>query len=198
MERAVLSVVIGVAALAAAVGCQPRESASCQSNIVSSTVVATFCGHFQGNNEILDLLILWRGKPGWFQRHHPGGGGGGGRVFGAGTNGQVSQHQTYGDVTIAFDANFDTNVATIGRSTVQLDHINTVIIDDVDGDWHTTATRWIEPRLPLVGDWNVALAQRSSELLRYLRCDVPMPDPSASYAVPQVPVITVCEKLKKQ
>lgn len=110
--------------------------------------------------------------------------------------GQVSEHKTYGDVTIAFDANFDTNVVTIGRSTVTLDHINTVIIDDVDGDWRVSATRWTEPRLPLVGDWNLALARRSNELLRYLRCDILMPDASPSYAVPQLPVITVCEKLK--
>jgi hypothetical protein len=148
---------------------------------------------------MLDLLILWRGRPGWFQRRRAGVyGGGGSRVSGTGTNGAVSEYNTYGDVTIAFDANFDTNVATIGRSTVKLDHVNTVFIDDVDGDWHTSATRWTEPRLPLAVDWNVALVQRSSELLRYLRCDVPMPDPSASYPVPQVPVITVCEKLKKQ
>jgi hypothetical protein len=199
MERAMLSVMIGVTALAAAAACQPRESASCQSDIVSSTVVATFCGHRQGENEMLDLLILWRGKPGWFQRHHLGGGGGGGsRRFGAGTNGRVSEHKIYGDVTIAFDADFDTNVVTIGRSTMKLDHVNTVIVDDVDGDWHASATRWTEPRLPLVGDWNLELASRSSELLRDLRCDIPMPDPSASAAVSQVPVITVCEKLRKR
>ncbi len=145
-----LSVVISVMVLAAA-ACQPRESTSCQSNIVSSTVVATFCGHRQGDNEILDLLILWRGKPGWFQRRYPGGvaGRGGSRVFGGGTNGIVSAYEAYGDVTIAYDANFDTNVATIGQSTVKLDHINTVLIDDVDGDWHTSATRWTEPGLPL-------------------------------------------------
>src|SRR3954465_8981493 len=109
MIRATLTAIVMLWAFGQTVPQQPRESASCQSNIVSSTVVATFCGHRQGDNEMLDLLILWRGRPGWFQRHHPGGGGGGSRVFGAGTNGAVSQHQTYGDVTIAFDANFDTN-----------------------------------------------------------------------------------------
>ncbi len=192
-----LNAVIAVTVLAAIVS-QPRETASCQSDIVSSTVVTTFCGHRQGDNEVLDLLILWRGKPGWFQRHRPGSSGGGGsRVFGAGTNGVVSQSQTYGDVTIAFAANFDTNEVTIGRSTVQLDHINTVIVDDVGGDWRTAATLWTEPRLPLDGDWNLALVRRSRELLRYLRCDIPMPVPPASYAVPQLPIITVCEKLRK-
>jgi hypothetical protein len=184
---------IGVAALAAAAR-QPRESVSCQSNIVSSTVVATFCGHRQADEEVLDLLILWRGTPGWFQRG-PGGGGGGSRTFGAGTNGEVSQYQTYGDVRIAFAANFDTKVVTIGRSTVQLAHINTVMIDDVDGNWRSPATQWTEPRLPLAGDWNVVLVRRSSALLRYLRCDVPMPQAPVSYPGPRLPVVTVCEKL---
>src|SRR4029450_4821612 len=105
MIRAALTTFVTLLAFAQTVPQQPRENASCQSDIVSSTVVATFCGHRQGENEMLDLLILWRGKPGWFQRHHLGGGGGGGsRRFGAGTNGQVSEHKIYGDVTIAFDA----------------------------------------------------------------------------------------------
>ena len=100
---------------------QPRESARCQSDIVSSTVVATFCGHRQGDKEVLDLLILWRGKPGWFHwkgtgRH----GSAGSSSFGAGTRGVTSQSTTYGDVTIAFHANFDTSVATIGPSLSQV------------------------------------------------------------------------------
>jgi hypothetical protein len=103
----------------------------------------------------------------------------------------------YGDVTIAFNADFDANVTTIGESTVKLDRINTVVIDDVDGQRHTSTTRWIEPRLPLTGDWNVALAQQSPEMLRDLRCDVPMPTASRPDNPRPVPVITVCEKLNK-
>lgn len=194
-----LSAIISVMVLAADVPWQQSESASCQSDIVSSTVVSTFCSHRQGDNLMIDLLILWRGKPGWFQGHSGGGAGGGGsRRFDAGSKGQVSEHKTYSDVTIGFDANFDTNVVTIGRSAVTLDHINTVIIDDVDGEWRISSTRWTEPRLPLVGDWNLALARRSNELLRYLRCDIPMPHTSPSYPVRQRPIVTVCERLKKQ
>jgi hypothetical protein len=193
-----LSRVMAVTILAATVAVQARERVSCQSNIVSSTVVATFCGHREGNNELLDLLILWRGKPGWFQRRSPGGeGAGGSQRFGGGTRGAVSQQQTYGGVTIAFDANFDTSVVTIGPSAVKLDHVNTVVVDDVNRVWRVSATRWTEPRLPLTGDWNLALAQRSRQLLRDLRCDVPMPTPFTSYPVTQAAVITVCEKLKK-
>jgi hypothetical protein len=63
-----------------------------------------------------------------------------------------------------------------------------------------SATRWIDPALPLVGDRNLILARRSRLLRDYLQCDVPMPTPPRSSkggnAIPQTPVVTVCEKLK--
>jgi hypothetical protein len=191
---------LATAVLVAALGCwiQPHESASCQSNIVSSTVVATFCGHAEHGNEMLDLLILWRGSPGWFLRHGPGGGGtGGSMTFGAGTKGVVSQYQTYGDVTIAFDADFDTNAVAIGSADVKLDHINTVVVDDVDTGWRVTARRWTDPRLPLGPDVNLSLAQRSRAVRADLNCAVPMPAaPVTRFPVQQARVVTVCEKLK--
>jgi len=196
MIRATLTAIVMLWAFGQTVPQQPRESASCQSDIVSSTVVATFCGHRQGDNEIVDLLILWRGKPGWFQRNGAGGSGGGGsRRFGAGTNGVVSQSEYYGAVTIAFRADFDSGSATIGQSTIKLDRINTIVVDDVDRDWRITNTRWTGPALPLVGDWNLVLANRSREFVRDLQCNIPMPMPPP---LPQVPVHTVCDKLKKR
>src|SRR5262245_41070551 len=116
MERGMLTAIVTLWAFAQTAPPQPRESASCQSDIVSSTVVATFCGHQQGDNEIVDLLVLWRGKPRWFGAG--GSGGAGSRRFGAGTNGVVSHSQYYGAVTIALRADFDTGSATIGQSTI--------------------------------------------------------------------------------
>jgi hypothetical protein len=181
---------------------QSRESASCGSNIVSSTVVATFCGHRVDNDEILDLLILWRGNPGWFHRREGGSvGGGGSRRFGAGTMGHVSQYSMYGDVTISFDADFDANIVKIGDDTVPLNGANTVLVDDVDqpAARRVSATRRTAPRLPLVGDMNLILVQRSPELLDYLRCDIPMPaPPAARIPASQLPIVTICEKLKSK
>src|SRR3954465_12567979 len=143
MIRAAMSTFVTLLAFAQTVLQQPRESASCQSDIVSSTAVSTFCGHRQGDNEVVDLLILWRGKPRWFGAG--GHGGGGSRRFGAGTNGVVSHAQYYGQVTIAFRADFDSGSATIGQSTIKLDHLNTIVVDDVDRDWRITNTRWTDP-----------------------------------------------------
>src|SRR5262245_32434069 len=98
MERAMLMAIVMLWPFAQAVPQHPRDSRSCQSDVVSSTVVATFCGHRQGDTEVVDLLVLWRGKPRWFGAG--GTGGAGSRKFGAGTNGVVSHSQYYGAVTI--------------------------------------------------------------------------------------------------
>lgn len=187
---------IAIAAFAVGVTQELREFPSCQSDIVSSTVVSTFCGHRDGNAERLDLVILWRGQPGWFQS-----------PFGAGTGagagrrvlGRVSQSGSYGGVLIAFDADFDAGVVTIGPSTVRLDHVNLIVIDDVDAARRIGATGWIDPTLPLDGDWNLSLARRSPALVDDLRCQIPMPPwPSLPFGPrPTVRVVTVCERLRK-
>ena len=171
---------------------QRRESSACQTDIVSATVVSTYCGHHDNGNEVLDLVVLWRGKPGWFlgvgQR-----GTGGSRTFGPGMNGIVSARETYGDVTIEFTADFDQRVATIGSFAIDLAKINTVAIDDIEGARKLSASAWTEPRLPADGDWNRALARKSVLIREFLQCDVPMP--ATSRHAP--PVVTVCERLRR-
>ena len=80
--------------------------------------------------------------------------------------------------------------------------VNAILIDGVDGQPGTRriqATRWIEPRLPLVGDMNLLVIQRSSELRDFLRCDIPMPVlPPTPVPMPPTRIVTVCEKLKAQ
>jgi hypothetical protein len=177
------------------------ESVSCGSNIVSATVVATYCGHRTGGEELLDLMILWRGEPGWFHRRTTASGGGGGSTTtaGGGRRGRVYEYRTYGDVTISFDADFDANTLKIGDVVQPLEGINTVLVDFVDQPdaRRILATRSVEPRLPLVGDMNLLVIQRSRELRDYLQCDIPMPAPPLTrFPMRAIPVVTVCEKLK--
>lgn len=193
MTVATLLAAVSVSTLSVSAIQQRYESVSCQSDIVSSTVVATFCGHPEGNTLVLDLLILWRGEPGWFHGTTAGvRGSSGSSVSGRGIRGAVSHSTHYGGVTIGFDANFDTRTATVAQSSIDLARVNTVVVDDVDGQRRIGATRWTDPALPLVGDWNLALAQRSGALTRDLRCEIPMPVPPLR----QPPVLTVCEKLQ--
>jgi hypothetical protein len=197
MHRRIAGGAMLAAAVVAAVDCRRHEAPTCQSDIVSSSAVSSYCGHREGENQVLDLVILWRGTPGWFQRRGSRGGGGS-AVSGGMTNGRVSQYRTYGDVTIAFDADFDANVVVIGQSTIQLNGVNAILVDHVDADWLVAATPWIDPHLPLSGDWNLALARRSADFRRALLCEVPMPAAPAAYRAVQPTVVTVCEKLRER
>jgi hypothetical protein len=186
-----------VAATAVLFGQCAISPRTCQSDIVSPSVVATFCGHAAGGDEILDLLILWRGGPGWFYRNGNAGVGGGGFSMddGGWTRGRVSQHRDYGDVTIGFEADFDAETVTIDGVVLPIDRFNTIVVDAVDEprSRQVASRRRTNPRLPLTGEPNLELARRSTEFLNDLRCDVPMPPPPP---MPHSPVITVCEKLR--
>jgi hypothetical protein len=200
---------IGVVSQAVTAGrMQPRvpEPTSCQFDIVSATVVMVNCGHRAGDDEILDVLIAWRGKPGWFQRRLGAGrsGGGGRRTFPVGINGQartglkgnVSQYAIYNDITTSFDADFDAGILVVDGATVELKGLNAIFIDEVERavPRRISQTAWIEPSIPLGGDANLILARRSRELRDFLQCEVAIPQAS----MPQPPVITVCEKLQQR
>ena len=170
---------------------QRRESSACQTDIVSATVVSTYCGHHEKGNEVLDLVVLWRGKPGWFVG--VGRGTGGSRTFAPGMGGTVSARETYGDVILEFAADFDRRMAKLGSFEIDLSKINTVAIDDIEGARKLSASAWTEPRLPADGDWNRALARKSALIREFLQCDVPMP----ATARQSPPVVTVCERLRR-
>jgi hypothetical protein len=92
----------------------PREPTSCGTNIVSATVVASYCSHRAANDDVIDLIILWRGRAGWFQRRFTGlFGAGGSRTLASGRAGLVSKHRLYDGVEIRFYADFDAGTVTI-------------------------------------------------------------------------------------
>ena len=197
----VRSAVLAMGVLVAAVPLtgQMPGSTGCQSDIVSATVVTTSCTHVEREMQVLDLLVLWRGGPGWFQSAGGAGGGGGSSTYPPGSKGQVSRYMRYGDVTFAFSADFDAQTVTIGDSAIRLDTINTVLVDDVDipGRRRIVGMTRVDPILPLAADTNLALAQRSRDVRDYLQCQVPMPRPAGRIASPPLQVITVCEKLQR-
>jgi hypothetical protein len=174
-----------------------QDQPSCQFDIVSSTVVATHCSHRVVHDQVLDLFIAWRGRPGWFQQRYSSMGRGATGSFGTAMLGRVSQHQTYNDVTLGFHADFHARTVTIGEEVVSLKSVNAILIDQVERaeTRRISSTRWIQPRLPLGVDVNLILARRSRELRQFLRCNVPMPAASPKVVRPQPPVVTVCEKL---
>ena len=78
---------------------------------------------------MIDVVILWRGAAGWFQRGPSGRhGSGGSTVMGPATKGYVVHDATYGDIAISFDADFDTNTIKLGERTIGLERVNTIFV----------------------------------------------------------------------
>jgi hypothetical protein len=72
----------------------PREPTSCGTNIVSATVAASYCSHRAGSDDVIDLIILWRGRAGWSQRRFTAPFGvGGSRTLGSGRAGDDALFQ---------------------------------------------------------------------------------------------------------
>jgi hypothetical protein len=162
----------------------PRQPSSASNVVLSPAVVAYWQTHDNGDGTgSLDLLILWRGTPGWFLRGDGSSGGGvGGGGFGHWT---ISHTMTYGDVSVSFDLissspDFDpaTTVAQILGSEIGLRDTNVVLIDGVDSGPPTiVATQHVDPAF--TGRDPVAvIVKRSPELFEFLRCDITLPDPN--------------------
>lgn len=172
-----------------------RESTTCETNIVSATVVASYCSHASGRDDIVDLMILWRGRAGWFQRQSSSGryGMGGSHTMGGGQAGHATERREYGDVHIRYDADFDTGTLTIGDlAPIALEKVNAVLVDGVDRreGGRVQRTLRVALRVPLGGDHNLKVIRSSPALVSFLQCGIPMP-PLRS----ESPVVTVCEKL---
>jgi len=186
-------------------GQMPHEPTGCGSNIVSATVVATFCGHREGNAEMLDMFILWRGRPGWFQRRLTGSTRSGSRgehsiPFSNKLLGQATQYTTYNDVTIGYAADFDARAVTVESKAFTLDEFNTILVDHVDvpASRGIVARRRVSPTLTLGADYNLEAVRRSRALVDFLQCEVRMPpvqrDPNGR-PLTEPPVMTVCQKM---
>src|SRR5262245_28040379 len=85
------------------------------SRVTSPTVVSTFVGH----DGALELLVLWRGKPGWFIPSGPSGAGGSGR--------ERWVSISYGGLDFAIDFNDATRSARLLNTRIALDKTNVVL-----------------------------------------------------------------------
>lgn len=182
----------------------PRSPASTsrqfgtQSNsgqVVSPVVLATYVARVWGDGtQTLQMLVMWRGSPGWFARgsESSGSGGGDGRRY----------HSTVrrGDLQLQVELDTETRLVTISKAplvplpqspniqtaTIQSNHIdlgdrNVILVDEVDGanGPRILGTLRVEPALPAgrrpleVED----ILRQSPELVSFLRCDTRLPDP---------------------
>jgi len=152
----------------------PGPSQGMSDRILSPAVVGGMFTHREASgSESLDLLVLWRGSPGWHLRGTDHGGSAGGM----GMSGRRGMTIRYG--TLSLYAAFEpaTRHCQIEDKDVPLGDDNVVLVDDVDGasGLRVVKTMRIDPALPEPGRMELAI-RRSPELVAFLRCDVKLPD----------------------
>jgi hypothetical protein len=147
---------------------------------VSASVVAMLEAHETGKDmQHLDLLVLWRGTPGWHMKgngHDLTGGSGGS----SGGHKWEYQQASYAGLTLTVETDITANTAKILDLTISLSGTNVVFVDDADSRTgpRIVETRWIEPTISGNGDLAVLIFKQSPELRDFLRCEIGLPDTS--------------------
>lgn len=157
----------------------PGAGTSQSHGVASPTVVAGWFTSGPDTNATLDLLVLWRGTPGWPLRGTSSGGSGGG-----GPSGRRSMTVRRGELHLyaAFDG--DSRTAQIEERTIKLGDHNVVLIDDADSERgpRVVKTLRVDPALPDSRRVDTLIA-KSQELRTFMRCDVQLPDPRQQAAM---------------
>ena len=167
------------------------------SKIVSPAVVASWRAHDNyADSSTTTLLVLWRGKAGWFTAGGRGSGGGGG----GSSSSYAYEYMTYGGRTFRMEFDDDKKIVRMVNQEISLNDTNVVLVDFVDTGMGATIVgyRWIEPGPPApplvegaAADPIAGVIRRSPELYDYLRCDLKVPDPLMNAMMP-----LLCEMMR--
>ena len=152
---------------------------------VSPSVMATELGSVDAAGRgTLQLLILWRGTPGWFMRGGGGSSSGGGGSMAPGSSMIFSHWVSQGGVnlTVRFDPAI--RKVWIQDREIALDDANVVLVDGVDSPAGAQVVRTFRidpeyqatPRGPVPAQ---TFIRRSPELIEFLQCDTTLPGLSA-------------------
>lgn len=148
-----------------------RVGRSAPTQVISPVVVASWITErAERDDEQLQLLVLWRGAPGWFQR--PGG------VSGSWSGSRHRSTLTYGDVLLTLDYDSSAHVAIVNGGSVELGEDNVVFVDDVDSPTgpRIAGTMRLERTMPgSAGQIGLVLG-KSPEVMAFLRCDATTAD----------------------
>jgi hypothetical protein len=146
---------------------------------VSSSVIGWWMTHPENaGTSALDLLILWRGTPGWLFRAGGMGGNSSGRQ-GFGSN--TGTHTVWaGDRALTWTLDLTAKTITILDQSFSLAGVNVVLVDDADSPQGSRIVRalQIDPRYPGEPLHFELAVRRAPELLEFLQCDAQLGDPS--------------------
>ena len=151
---------------------------------VSPSVLATeMCIVDGAGRGTLELLVLWRGSPGWFMKGgggSSGGGGSAGSTMGGGPSPMIrSSWISQGGVNLSVRLDPGARKAWIQENEIDLGDTNVILVDGVDSPAgpHVVRTLRIdpeyqtEPKKPMPAQMFI---RRSPELVEFLQCGVPV------------------------
>jgi hypothetical protein len=143
------------------------ESRSSTTSVISPVVMATWFAERRDGTTQLDLLVLWRGPPGWFTQ--PGGSGG----RGGGSSRPQSAWITHGALTLTVEFDPSERVAVVQGQRLDLGDDNVVLVDDVHSPTGPRVTGTLRaPRAMPGSAGQIGLVLRESpEVVSFLRCD---------------------------
>jgi hypothetical protein len=164
------------------------------SHPVSAAVVATWIVRTEPRaSPELDLLVLWRGEPGWFMAEGAGESRSGTMsATGEDNRGIVVEHLAYGDVRLTFEFDQRKRTARVQDQEVTLGSANVILVDEVDGETgpRVAGSLEVDPLYPDTPEDIAVIIRRSPELYAYLRCDAKLPD-----ATVQTMIDALCERM---
>jgi len=140
--------------------------------VVSPVASVTWVARYDSDGvRFLDLLVIWRGSPGWFIADGSG-------TSGGGSFGTFHQTIRYGDVGLELEFDSATRIARVQGQAVEVGNANVILVDEVGTPYgpKIAGTLRVEPSFPPESRVEAVL-RRSLELVSFLRCEVPMPDP---------------------
>ena len=143
--------------------------------MISPVAVMTWATRFGRDGvHTLDLIVLWRGAPGWFIGTSQNSSGGGGAD-------SFNSTARYGNVEVVVTLQTAKRIAEVQGQKVELGEMNVILVDGVDtaSAAKVVGTLRIDPAVPLSPEGRPRVEEilrRSPEILSFLRCGTAMPD----------------------
>jgi hypothetical protein len=138
---------------------------------VSNSALVTWVARYEGSDTgRLELLVVWRGAPGWYQR-------GPRSMSGGGSGDTFHSTNRFGDLELQLDFESAPGIAHVQGKRVELHGDNVILVDGVDKPGVTKVAGTLrignptfsrrESEYPPVG----AVLRRSAEVLAFAGCD---------------------------
>jgi hypothetical protein len=162
---------------------------------VSGSVVATWIVRKEPTGSPgLQLLVLWRGTPGWCLRDDSSGSSGRTSSRGDGKDrGLVVQKVSYGGIGLAVEFDGNKRMARIQGNELNLGTDNVILVDGVDdaAELRIVKTLEVDGRLPHEAAVVESIIRRNPDLYAYLRCNARLPN-----SPEQSMIDAICARMK--